>query len=792
MKKLKQFLILLSLVFTAGIATLSSINYGQHSHDLSAAVLDPSAGASYYATNENDFYYQGIDDNLTGEQLIVALSTLTSTGFVGKSYSSLPQIYRYSDVSLTDSSKMVMVYTGTEKSFSPGSMPGNTNKEHVWPASWYGNGSRTESAGSPGADAHNVWPSASELNSKRGSCAFDELDFSSAYKCYEFTRSDWSYGTSGDNDSYVWSTAHNYSGGQPGDALYPSRGHRGAIARVLMYVATRYRNNTTYPVMLHDKAVTLGTGRIGKLSSLLKWHFQEPPTEWEIKRNNEIATMWHHNRNPFVDHPEYASKIYYHLAEPGSSVPTAAVKNVIETYGDFNQGLAIDKTSITINKGESTKINVTSNPDNETVTWISDNSEVATVDSLGNVLAINKGTTSIRAQGTKTSASCSITVRDPSEVILVSNLSLQPSTHSMKVGDELTITPSILPADATNKGLVWETSNSAIAVVNDDGKVVAVNQGTVSISASTIDGSGKTASCNITVSAASFPSEGGWLLVDDASTLEAGDKLVIAAKTGFTAGNISSSYMASVSSSFSIDKQSITTLSNDTVELTLGGETGAWTLENSDESMLGRTANKSIKWDDGTMTWSIAISGQDATIAPTGTSGERILYNTSAPRFTTYTSAVSSTMLLPQIYRFVDSGDTDVVEEVYEYVSLFMSTTASECLALDVKASTWTTLKNNYVGISDAAKDYLYEHSEIDSAIVAMIERYAVIINKYGYDNFLSDASGNLVLMAFDNNHLVLIPDQTIIGISIIVVLNLIIIAVVITLVSRKKANSRH
>ncbi|NLO70100.1 MAG: hypothetical protein GX102_03990, partial [Porphyromonadaceae bacterium] len=83
MKKLKHFLILFSLVFTAGVATLSSINYGQHSHNL-LAVTNPAAGASYYATNENDFYYQGIDDNLTGEQLIVALSTLTSTGFVGK------------------------------------------------------------------------------------------------------------------------------------------------------------------------------------------------------------------------------------------------------------------------------------------------------------------------------------------------------------------------------------------------------------------------------------------------------------------------------------------------------------------------------------------------------------------------------------------------------------------------------------------------------------------------------------------------------------------------------------
>ena len=181
MRKLRQIFLLIALAFTAGAASLSSLYRAQTPQDI-AAVSNPAEGASYYAANRNDLYYSGIDDTLTGEDLIVALSTLTSTGFVSKSYSSLPDIYRYSDVSLTNSGKMVMVYTGTEVSFSPGDMPSNANKEHVWPASWYGNGSRTESAGSPGADAHNVWPSATELNSKRGSCAFDELDFSSSYK----------------------------------------------------------------------------------------------------------------------------------------------------------------------------------------------------------------------------------------------------------------------------------------------------------------------------------------------------------------------------------------------------------------------------------------------------------------------------------------------------------------------------------------------------------------------------------------------------------------------------------
>ena len=62
-----------------------------------AKALDFASGASYYENNENDLYYQGISSSLVGEDLIVALSTLTSSGFVNHSYSALPEIYQYSD-----------------------------------------------------------------------------------------------------------------------------------------------------------------------------------------------------------------------------------------------------------------------------------------------------------------------------------------------------------------------------------------------------------------------------------------------------------------------------------------------------------------------------------------------------------------------------------------------------------------------------------------------------------------------------------------------------------------------
>ena len=108
--------------------------------------------------------------------------------------------------------------------------------------------------------------------------------------------------------------------------------------------------------------------------------------------------------------------------------------------------------------------------------------------------------------------------------------------------------------------------------------------------------------------------------------------------------------MTEVESTFSSDKSSITSLGSGTIELTLGGTAGAWTLTSSN-GVLGATAVKKLAWDSGTQTWSISISGGDATIQNGTDSYGRFLHNTGSARFTTYSSAISASMLLPQLYR---------------------------------------------------------------------------------------------------------------------------------------------
>ncbi len=185
----------------------------------------------------------------------------------------------------------------------------------------------------------------------------------------------------------------------------------------------------------------------------------------------------------------------------------------------------------------------------------------------------------------------------------------------------------------------------------------------------------KTVTANVTYYAVyATAGEGGggsstWTLVTDASSLRSGDVLVIASNTkGKTAGDISSQVMTEVTSTFSSGDSyaTITSLGSGTVELTLGGSEGAWTLT-STSGLLGATTTKKLAWGSGTTTWSISITSDGATIQ-NGTAGNgAFLHNFGSTRFTTYTSSPTNQMLLPQIYRkgggvsYSDYGTTCVI-----------------------------------------------------------------------------------------------------------------------------------
>ncbi len=162
--------------------------------------------------------------------------------------------------------------------------------------------------------------------------------------------------------------------------------------------------------------------------------------------------------------------------------------------------VALNKTSLALEIGESETLSVTVLPNNATdksIIWVSSAQSVATVVN-GKVTAVGGGTTTITAttsNGKK--ATCSVTVNEPApEIIEVTSISLSQTSLTLEIGESQTLTAAVLPDNATDKSVTWSSSEPSVATV-ENGKVTAVSGGTTTITATTSNG--KTAQCIITV-----------------------------------------------------------------------------------------------------------------------------------------------------------------------------------------------------------------------------------------------------------------------------------------------------
>ena len=169
----------------------------------------------------------------------------------------------------------------------------------------------------------------------------------------------------------------------------------------------------------------------------------------------------------------------------------------------------LDKTSLTLDVGKSETLTATitpSNATNQNVTWSSDNTSVATVDTSGKVTAVSAGDATIKATVDGKSATCSVTVKEAATVP-VTSVSLDKTSLELTEGGTGTLIATVEPNNATNRNVTWESSNTSVATVDANGLVTAVSAGTATITVTTGDG-GKTATCEVTVTAATVPVTG--------------------------------------------------------------------------------------------------------------------------------------------------------------------------------------------------------------------------------------------------------------------------------------------
>ena len=95
------------------------------------------------------------------------------------------------------------------------------------------------------------------------------------------------------------------------------------------------------------------------------------------------------------------------------------------------------------------------------------------------------------------------------EIVPVSQITLNKAEASISVGNSETLTATVTPENATIKALTWASSDEDVATVAPDGTVMAVKVGTATITATAADGSGKSATCTVTVIGGTTPSQPG-------------------------------------------------------------------------------------------------------------------------------------------------------------------------------------------------------------------------------------------------------------------------------------------
>ena len=183
--------------------------------------------------------------------------------------------------------------------------------------------------------------------------------------------------------------------------------------------------------------------------------------------------------------------------EDGSKTATCEVTVKAKTYPV--ESVSLDRTSAELTEGDEITLNATVKPDNATnknVTWSSSNSSVAKVVN-GKVTALKPGNATIivsTIDGGKT-ATCEVTVK--AKVYPVEKIVLDKTYVKIKTGNEITITATIYPSNATNKTLKWTSSDTTIATVSD-GKVRTLKTGHVVIKA-TSEEYGISATCDVKV-----------------------------------------------------------------------------------------------------------------------------------------------------------------------------------------------------------------------------------------------------------------------------------------------------
>ena len=255
--------------------------------------------------------------------------------------------------------------TSIDKAWGKGNQ-GTWNREHVWCKS-LSNDVWNESYG--GSDMHHIRPVESGLNSARNNSPYGEVSSSANALYYEDS-----------NNNPVALGGH-----KENDVFEPLDNVKGDVARIIFYLYTHYNDYSNVGGTTNGSGGKFGDldfsfivdgSEEQAIETLLTWNELDPVSQQEEDRNEAVAS-YQGNRNPFIDHPEYADYIW------GDASPSPSFSCPSE---------------MKLSLGQTKSIDYTCSEEPESLSFVSLDPDVVEVDGEGTVTALSVGEAAIEVE----------------------------------------------------------------------------------------------------------------------------------------------------------------------------------------------------------------------------------------------------------------------------------------------------------------------------------------------------------------------------------------------------------
>lgn len=531
-------------------------------------------------------YYNNAEGK-TGTELKTALHNIIKGHHV-VSYSGLLNAFAYTDCK--PNGKIWDIYSNIEYSPSTGlcgeyEQEGDCwNREHTWPQSWFNEQT------APRSDLFHVYPTDGYVNGQRSNYPYGEVN----RPIY----------TSGNGSKLGPCVTSGYSG----RVFEPIDEYKGDIARGYFYMSVRYFSEDS------DWGTSAMTNKSEILpwamTMLLNWSDEDPVSQKEIDRNNAVYG-YQGNRNPFIDHPEYARMIWDENWSGGTSY------NITCATGLSHGSVSAPESAL-----EGSTVAITAIPDPgymvDTYTVYKTGSPSTTV------MVSSNGTFTMPGYAVTVSATfIQNTTQYQITLGTVSHGSISASASTALSGTNITLTATPASGYSLYSWYVFKTGdmNTTVAVSNNSFVMPAFN---VTVMATFVQGS----------------ANGNYVKVTSAPSDWSGEYLIVY-ETGSKAFNGGLTTLDANDNAISVDISNNTIQANtttNTAKFTIATMTGGYSIKSASGKYIGYSGSSNgLTASDTELKNTISYSNGDVIIQGTGSS--TLQYNNSANRFRYYGSS---------------------------------------------------------------------------------------------------------------------------------------------------------